>query len=252
MSYKPKVLALADGGTNANLTASNGGILYSTASAGAILAGTSTANQIVLSGSSTTPAWSTATYPATSTANQLLYSSATNTIAGLSTANGGVLTTSASGVPSIDTTNFSVLSTGVQVKANNTNTAPPAGFLGQQIVATAQNVAAGNNGNAKTITSIVLTPGVWDITALAQSTSGSVNLSLIEVGISTTTNSFEGNGGDQLTIFATAATNSFMSACVPAFRVLVSTNTTYYCVVRTDYASGSPTVNARISGVRVG
>lgn len=94
-------LHLANGGTNASLTASNGGIFYSTASAGAILAGTATANQVLLSGSSTTPAWSTATYPATTTVSQLLYSSSSNVITGLSTANNGVLITSSSGVPSL-------------------------------------------------------------------------------------------------------------------------------------------------------
>jgi hypothetical protein len=51
------ILALASGGTNANLTASNGGILYSTASAAAILAGTATANQVLLSGANTAPSW---------------------------------------------------------------------------------------------------------------------------------------------------------------------------------------------------
>jgi hypothetical protein len=94
---------LADGGTNASLTADNGGIFYSTATAGAILASTATANQMLQSGSSAAPAWSTATYPATTTANQLLYSSATNTVGGLATGNDGVLITSAAGVPSIST-----------------------------------------------------------------------------------------------------------------------------------------------------
>lgn len=93
-------LPLANGGTNANLTASNGGIFYSTATAGAILSGTATARQMLQSGSSTTPAWSTATYPATTTANQLLYSSATNTVSEVTTANSKMLTTNGSGVPS--------------------------------------------------------------------------------------------------------------------------------------------------------
>lgn len=50
-------LSLANGGTNASLTASNGGIFYSTASAGAILAGTATANLPLLSGLSSAPTW---------------------------------------------------------------------------------------------------------------------------------------------------------------------------------------------------
>jgi hypothetical protein len=97
-------LSLTNGGTNASLTASNGGIFYSTASAGAILNGTATANQVLLSGSSAAPSWSTATYPSTTTINQLLYSSSANTIAGLATANNGVLITSSGGVPSISST----------------------------------------------------------------------------------------------------------------------------------------------------
>jgi hypothetical protein len=97
-------LSLANGGTSASLTASNGGIFYSTASAGAILSGTATADQVLLSGSSSAPTWSAATYPSSTTINQLLYSSAANTIVGLSSANNGVLVTSGSGVPSIGTT----------------------------------------------------------------------------------------------------------------------------------------------------
>lgn len=97
-------ITLAQGGTNANLTASNGGIFYSTATAGAILSGTATAGQIIRSGSSAAPSWSTATYPATVTANRLLYASATNVISDLAMANSSVLVTDGSGVPSLSLT----------------------------------------------------------------------------------------------------------------------------------------------------
>lgn len=79
------ILPLANGGTSGNLTASNGGIVYSSGSAMAILAGTATAGQIVRSGSSTTPSWSTATYPATTAAGQVLASASANVIAGTAT-----------------------------------------------------------------------------------------------------------------------------------------------------------------------
>lgn len=98
------ILPLANGGTNAALVASNGGIFYSTATAGAILAGTATAGQLLTSGASTTPAWTTSTYPATNAANTLLYASSANTMAGLATGNNGVLITSGAGVPSISST----------------------------------------------------------------------------------------------------------------------------------------------------
>ena len=90
-------IALADGGTNASLTASNGGIFYSTATAGEILAGTATAGQVLRSGSSSAPSWSQAVYPDTTTSQQLLYSSANNTIAELTTANSKFPATDSSG-----------------------------------------------------------------------------------------------------------------------------------------------------------
>jgi hypothetical protein len=78
-TWNGSVIGLAYGGTNANLTASNGGIFYSTATAGAVLAGTATAGQVLRSGASTTPAWSTATYPATAgTSGNVLASDGTN------------------------------------------------------------------------------------------------------------------------------------------------------------------------------
>ena len=139
-------IGLINGGTGANLTASNGGIVYSTASAMAILSGTATANQIILSGASTTPAWSTATYPATTTINQLLYSSSANTIAGLATANSGVLITSAGGVPSISST----LPSAVQANITATGTIASGTWNGSVIAlaygGTNANLTASNGG----------------------------------------------------------------------------------------------------------
>ena len=72
-------IALNKGGTNAALTASNGGIFYSTATAGAILAGTATAGKMLRSGASTAPTWSTATFPNTAgTSGNVLQSDGTN------------------------------------------------------------------------------------------------------------------------------------------------------------------------------
>jgi len=97
------VVTLAQGGTSKALTASAGGIVWSDADSMEILAGVAAANRVLLSGNLATPAWSTATYPATTTVNQLLYSSAANTVAGLATGNSGILVTSGAGVPSIAT-----------------------------------------------------------------------------------------------------------------------------------------------------
>jgi hypothetical protein len=97
-------ISLANGGTGASLTASNGGIFYSTASAGAILAGTSTAQQLLMSGASTTPQWSTTTYPLTNAINTIMYASSANVLGVITPVNSAVLVSSAGGVPSWSTT----------------------------------------------------------------------------------------------------------------------------------------------------
>jgi hypothetical protein len=65
-------ISLLNGGTGAALVASNGGIFYTNSTTGAILAGTAVNNRVLLSGALSAPAWSTATYPAVTTINQLL------------------------------------------------------------------------------------------------------------------------------------------------------------------------------------
>ena len=92
------IIPLAYGGTNANLTAANGAIPYSTGTAIALLAAGSS-GQLFQSSGAGAPAWTTTTYPTTTTVSQLLYSSSANTVAGLSTVNSSVLTTNATGVP---------------------------------------------------------------------------------------------------------------------------------------------------------
>jgi hypothetical protein len=95
------ILKLSNGGTGANLTASNGGIFYSNATTGAILSGTATAGQLLQSGSNAAPTWTTSTYPSTNAINTLLYASSANVMAALATGNNGVLITGTGGIPSI-------------------------------------------------------------------------------------------------------------------------------------------------------
>jgi hypothetical protein len=93
-------LAYARGGLGAAITASNGGIFYSTASNAALLTATTTANQMLLSGASGAPSWSTVTMPSTIPTHQILYTNGANVIAGVTVGNGGVFITSNLGVPS--------------------------------------------------------------------------------------------------------------------------------------------------------
>lgn len=59
----------------------------------------STGSFLASNGLASDPGFSTATYPLTTTINQILYSSAANTVVGLATANRAVLTTGATGIP---------------------------------------------------------------------------------------------------------------------------------------------------------
>lgn len=139
-------LGLDQGGTNASLTASNGGIVYSTASALALSA-VGSSGQILQSGGAGAPTWSTATYPATTTINQILYSSSASVVGGITTGNYGVLNTDSSGVPSVTAT--PTISTSLTI-----------GVAG---AATGQLILAGLTSGAVTVTPAAITD-TWTLT----------------------------------------------------------------------------------------
>lgn len=117
-------LKLIQGGTEASLVASNGGIVYSNATQMQILSGTATANQIILSGSNAAPTWSTATFASTYAASGLLYSNGANNVVGLATANSASLVTTNAGVPV-----WSASMTNGQVIVGSTGATPVAATL---------------------------------------------------------------------------------------------------------------------------
>ncbi len=91
------------GGTGAGTFAING-VLYGNTTGALGVTAIGAEGQILRAGASPfVPAWTTATFPATTIANQILYSSATNVVGGISSGNSGVLITSAAGVPEIST-----------------------------------------------------------------------------------------------------------------------------------------------------
>lgn len=91
-------VSLANGGTGKSLTAVNGAVVWCDVNSFELTAAGSS-NQIFMSAGAASPVWSTATYPATTTINQLMYSSANNVLAGLATANSAMLYTTVAGVP---------------------------------------------------------------------------------------------------------------------------------------------------------
>lgn len=223
---------------------------FSTATYPAIATGTGT----LLRADGTNWVATTSTYPNTNAINTLLYASAANVMSALATANSGVLTTSTTGVPSIDTTNFSVLTTGVQMRGNNTNTAPPAGFIGEQIrsfLPQASAVAL-TSGAFANVTSISVTAGVWDIcgTVITELTSAGT-LSSSNCSVSTTS-ATPGTLGDNLVtgtgaVFSASAGTS----TVPRWRQLFSSTTTVFLIAGTTF-TGTAHAYGLITAVRVG
>lgn len=98
----PLPLSLANGGTQADLTASPGGIFYSTPTTGAILDGTATSNQLLLSGSNSAPHWSTVIFPDSIGVNEMLYTSTDNFISGIAPLDNSILIGDPGGVPTFD------------------------------------------------------------------------------------------------------------------------------------------------------
>jgi|GEM_PF-3178099 hypothetical protein len=174
-------VSLAQGGTGAALTAAAGGVVYSGASAMAISA-VGSSGQIFQSTGTTAPGWTTATYPTTTTINQLLYSSGTNTVTGLATGNGGVLVTSNTGVPSIlagsGTTGTFLSATASGTPAWSTAAYPLTTTINQLLYSSSANVVAGlataNNG--------VLITGAGGIPAISSTLPAAVQGNITALG----------------------------------------------------------------------
>lgn len=115
---------VAGGGTGA-VTLTNHGVLLGQGTSAIVATAAGSSGQILQSGgASADPAYTTATYPATTTVSQILYSSSTNTVAGLATANRAVLTTGTTGIPVL-----TALATDGQLIIGSTSGSPAAATL---------------------------------------------------------------------------------------------------------------------------
>jgi hypothetical protein len=116
---------------------------------------TATVGQVLQSaGASADPAFSTATYPLTTTINQILFSSSANTVTGLTTANNGLLITSATGVPSI-------LPDGTTGQVLTATTGAPPSWASPATSGTVTSVSVVTaNGFAGTVATATTTPAI--------------------------------------------------------------------------------------------
>lgn len=184
----------------------------------------------------------------------ILVGNGTSPFTAITTANSGVLSTSSSGVPTIDTTNFAVLTTGLQLKGNNTNTAPPAGFIGQQIISVIGSGSAVtlSNSVAANIASISVTAGVWDIVGYINYANAAITGTSVTISLNTTSATLGTLGDTRLDFPAVPIAASNLGLTLPPWRRLFSTTTTVYLVAYAAFTAGTLQAYGKISAVRVG
>jgi hypothetical protein len=179
--------------------------------------------------------------------NCTISSSNTNAITG-----SGTIIYSVLGFPSSSSTINTTTQTSSGTIQGSKNTAPAAGFLGEQRRAYNGSGVLLSSGVGNTITNVALTPGVWDISGLGQCNFGGASTSWM-IGISTSATSFvPNNGSDNVATAATSTAINISSLSIPAYRVVISTNTTYYLVGLPTFTTSTATGFGRISATRVG
>jgi hypothetical protein len=143
---------------------------------------------------------------------------------------------------------------GCQIKGTTTNNSAASGFVGEYI----ESVVSTTNFPSTTVmgdlTSISLTAGDWDVTAIIDTFRNGATWLDIEGGITSTSgNSSTGRviGSNWWEIAGTLSSIDYISGSVPSYRVSVSTTTTYYLKYIAVYTVATPTARGRLSARRV-
>lgn len=129
--------------------------------------------------------------------------------------------------------------------------APSAGFIGEQLQGTGSGVALVNT-TSKTVASVSLTAGVWDVSTMVEATAsgGTLTMTSLESGISNANNTTFGTSGIEYSRVNLAGLR--ITITTPPYRVTLTTTTTYYLVCTCFYTATSVAATGRITATRVG
>jgi hypothetical protein len=137
---------------------------------------------------------------------------------------------------------------GVGVLGSNTNDSAAAGFVGEIVSQTVTNGAPVSltNATAKTVTSISLTAGDWDIVGTLYFNGGATTtVAFVVASISTTTDSLDTTNGARhgLTYYGSGApfgsAFGYVSQIVGPDRITLSATTTVYLVAQANFATST-------------
>ena len=182
--------------------------------------------------------------------NVIVTSTATNAITGAGTCNFTGIQY-AQGNTYLNNTTTQAGGTIQGIRAGN---APSAGYLGEQIrsaVGSGAQVSMGGSGTPTQITSISLTAGIWDISAVASVNVNGATITAASLSI----NSSVANGteGDNF-VFCYPGVSGVVDGggAIPSYRVTLSATTTYYLVMTCNYTVATVKGYGRISATRAG
>lgn len=155
------------------------------------------------------------------------------------------------------TKQIALLDTGGQYRGDNTNTTVPAGYIGEILTSGYITGVTLVTATAKNLTSLALTPGKWILhgTIIYRTTSSVSGNTQWFCSFSTTTDTLAGDGLQQVNIGAIAPRNGGNDVTIAhEFPVLISANTTWYCVAQGSGSSvfNSVTANGSFWAERIG
>lgn len=220
------LVPLSIGGTNANLTANNGGIFYSTATSGAILSAAANANQILMAGGpATPPTWSTAIYPATVVQNGILYGASINNVSQLGTGNNRVMVTGGTGAPLFSTS----LPVAVMLSINELSTVTTGTWQADIIQPTWGGTGVNNGASTITLGGSLIHSGAFS-TTIAVTATTSVTLPTSGTLLSTATPVTLAQGGTSANLtannggifYSTASAGAILAGTATANQILMS------------------------------
>ncbi len=157
------------------------------------------------------------------------------------------------GTEALSVTTAGVLTIPVQgiIKGTATNDSAPAGFIGEYIESVVGNTNLPTTAQYGDLTSITLTAGDWDVTAVCGLNNNTL-WTAFDIGISVTSgNSASGLvfGSNNVAVVPSSTVNTGVS--VPTYRMSLSGSATVYFKFRGTYTGTTPQVAGRLSARRV-